>query len=433
MALNPNIILAGQQPDIVNALARSTQSAGMAQQVQQEAKKNAFLGRNGAALMAGDQQALSGFAQFDPVGATNMLSTRQGMNIAAQTNARAASKQSAEMLAIVNKMSAAEAAQELAATEAAMRQATTYFLQGNLAGVNSVLSAEGIGELQSLDQYEAIALGFKDATEMLKAKAEMEAARNPKPADDYGRYRQEEIAAGRQPLDRIRYHRELKATPPAPSSEPAAIAALRFRAQEAGLVPGSPEYQTFMANGGSGGKATTVYDPATGRPLVQIGGNPSQDAGKLQPSSPQSMLNTIDGILGDPALDSATGIFSFLQMVPGTEQRRVGARIRQLDGQAFLQAFESLKGGGQITEIEGTKATQAIGRLDSAQRPEDYRAALAELRDLLLIARDRPQGWAEQQAATTPAPSALKVGTVENGYRFKGGDPALPESWEAVQ
>ena len=193
MALNPNIILAGQQPDIVNALARSTQAAGMTQQVQQEAKKNAFLGQNGAALMAGDQQALSSFARFDPVNATNMLAKRQDMTIRAQANERDASAQSAQMLAIVNKMSAAEAAQELAATEAAMRQATTYFLQGNLAGVNSVLSAEGIGELQSLDQYEAIALGFKDATEMLKAKAEMD-----KPLSDAGKT-QADINRGRLP------------------------------------------------------------------------------------------------------------------------------------------------------------------------------------------------------------------------------------------
>ena len=135
--------------------------------------------------------------------------------------------------------------------------------------------------------------------------------------------------------------------------------------------------------------------------------------GKMQPSSPQSMINTIDGILGDPALDSATGIFSFLQSVPGTEQRRVGARIKQLDGQAFLQAFESLKGGGQITEIEGTKATQAIGRLDSAQRPEDYRAALTELRDLLNVAQGRPPGWADQQSSK---PAAIPSIATEDEY-----------------
>ena len=178
------------------------------------------------------------------------------------------------------------------------------------------------------------------------------------PADEYGRYTQEELAAGRQPLSRIDY---------------------------------------ALAKRGGG---TVVYDPTTGRPLVSIGGQPAGSA--LNPSSPDSMIASIEGILGDPALDSATGIFSFLQSVPGTPQRRFGARAAQLEGQAFLQAFESLKGGGQITEIEGRKATQAIGRLDTTQSPSDYRQALQELRDLLIKGRNRPVGWSQQHGKDAP-------------------------------
>jgi len=103
--------------------------------------------------------------------------------------------------------------------------------------------------------------------------------------------------------------------------------------------------------------------------------------------------------LSDPALDKSTGALAWTQAIPGTDQRRFGTRVKQLDGQAFLQAFESLKGGGQITEIEGDKATQAIGRLDSAQSPEDYRQALTDLRDVLSLAAKRPVGWAQQQSA----------------------------------
>ncbi len=42
--------------------------------------------------------------------------------------------------------------------------------------------------------------------------------------------------------------------------------------------------------------------------------------------------------------------------------RDFNAMLDQVQGGAFLQAFESLKGGGQITQIEGEKATQAIVR-----------------------------------------------------------------------
>ena len=54
-----------------------------------------------------------------------------------------------------------------------------------------------------------------------------------------------------------------------------------------------------------------------------------------------------------------------------------------------MQAFDALKGAGQITEIEGTKATEAVGRLDTAMGPVDYVEALNEVRDILKKALDR--------------------------------------------
>ena len=42
-----------------------------------------------------------------------------------------------------------------------------------------------------------------------------------------------------------------------------------------------------------------------------------------------------------------------------------------------------------------------------------------------------PQG--ADQGPTAPTPAAPAVGTVEDGYRFLGGNPADPNSWQAVQ
>jgi hypothetical protein len=58
-------------------------------------------------------------------------------------------------------------------------------------------------------------------------------------------------------------------------------------------------------------------------------------------------------------------------------------KLDQLQGTVFLQAFESLKGGGQITELEGAKAEAAAARLNRFQSPTDFAQALNELRDVI--------------------------------------------------
>ncbi len=61
----------------------------------------------------------------------------------------------------------------------------------------------------------------------------------------------------------------------------------------------------------------------------------------------------------------------------GTDEASFNARLDQLLGGAFLEAFETLKGGGQITEIEAAKAEQAITRLrDVNQSEEEWLDAL---------------------------------------------------------
>jgi len=54
--------------------------------------------------------------------------------------------------------------------------------------------------------------------------------------------------------------------------------------------------------------------------------------------------------------------------------------INQIQGQEFLNAFNDLRGGGQITQIEGERALDARSRLNVRQvTPEAYRQAVEEL------------------------------------------------------
>lgn len=64
--MNANIILSGRSPDIVNALARGTQAAGLANQVQHQNSLRGVYQQHGAGIAQGDQGALNALATLDP-------------------------------------------------------------------------------------------------------------------------------------------------------------------------------------------------------------------------------------------------------------------------------------------------------------------------------------------------------------------------------
>jgi hypothetical protein len=62
----------------------------------------------------------------------------------------------------------------------------------------------------------------------------------------------------------------------------------------------------------------------------------------------------------------------YLSNVHGTDTASFRTLYESLKGQAFLEAFQRIKGGGQITEIEGQKATDALLKLNNAQNEKDF-------------------------------------------------------------
>lgn len=68
---------------------------------------------------------------------------------------------------------------------------------------------------------------------------------------------------------------------------------------------------------------------------------------------------------------------------PGSDAADFKARLDQLTGQSFLAAYQKLKGGGQITEIEGKKATEAVNRMKTSQSVAEFQQAALELDGML--------------------------------------------------
>lgn len=124
----------------------------------------------------------------------------------------------------------------------------------------------------------------------------------------------------------------------------------------------------------------------------------------------------IDEMLAHPGRETATGLSSWIDprnYLAGTDATDFNVRRDQLQGRAFLEAFDSLKGGGQITEVEGQKATDAIARLNTAQSDQAYVDALKELRGILELGKQRAARRAGGVAPSGRAPKVIDGYTIE--------------------
>ena len=102
-----------------------------------------------------------------------------------------------------------------------------------------------------------------------------------------------------------------------------------------------------------------------------------------------NMLGPVDSLLPNVSEDAA----------------RVQGKMNQIQGGAFLQARQLLKGGGAITDYEGQKAEAAFARLAAAQNPEDYKAALDEFNYFVQQGLKKLEAQAAMTSKPQDAPS----------------------------
>jgi hypothetical protein len=136
--------------------------------------------------------------------------------------------------------------------------------------------------------------------------------------------------------------------------------------------------------------AKTTAQKAAERQQEGVGNLPTAEANADQ------MLALINKAIKHPGRAAATGLSSWnpLNKIPGTDARDFNVLQDQIKGRTFLEAFNSLKGGGQITENEGKKAEAAIARLDTSQSETEYLQALRDLQGVVNNARMRERSKA---------------------------------------
>lgn len=195
------------------------------------------------------------------------------------------------------------------------------------------------------------------------------------------------------------------------------------------------------------GTGYAVIDPIT-RETVQIipkdiaGAERQATLGKAQggaefdlprvEQNAQQTLDVIEKLKAHPGRETATGVSSYLDprnYLAGTDATNFKVLLDQAKGQTFLQAYQTLKGGGQITEVEGTKAENAIARLNTAQSDDEFMSALNDFESVIRVGLERAKQQAgggapaSSNAAPASAPQKTSSPTGETPPASYDGDP----------
>jgi len=176
---------------------------------------------------------------------------------------------------------------------------------------------------------------------------------------------------------------------------PAAVAGTPLQVGTAGQVAGSEkaaqldaELDRSVALADAAGRKAAAEATAKGDVEFRLAG--AAELPKMELALGE-LRRDIPNLINHPALANVVGdgLWGRLGNVPlnkiiedmglaGTPEADVIARLEQMKGQVFLPAFQFLRGGGQITNVEGDKAQAAMARLNRSQTPEDFAAAMQE-------------------------------------------------------
>lgn len=239
-------------------------------------------------------------------------------------------------------------------------------------------------------------------------------------------------AQGRLQQDLVSLNAELSRLPANDSRRPI-IEAERSRVQQqlggapapiaAPTVPGPrPTTQTPAQL-----RQQTELSTAAGKATIETSADLEKKKNEVRiilPAAEQTatnLLNTLNDIVTHPGLDKVVGfpriISAPLESIPSGDRRNFAQKFKQLGGQEFLAAFNQLKGGGAITEIEGIKAEQAISALkDPGISPAEFKKNMWILRDTIQTGIDNQRQLVGQapKYAGTPEQQEAKAWLREN-------------------
>lgn len=215
MGLDASLILQGRSPNILGAMAQGLQIREAREQMARGNALQQLYAQHGAGALRGDPNALAALAAVDPARAMDLQSgylgqqaTRQNMDV--QSQRLDMDRETMEMRRA-----------EIARTTTAEQRAQAFEQGQFIANAGSIAWQQGPEEFARFAAENGIDADYEawpsEAAQLgadLDMLGEMVAPQGAAPADEYGRYVQEERAAGRKPLSRIEYAAAIRGKPP---------------------------------------------------------------------------------------------------------------------------------------------------------------------------------------------------------------------------
>lgn len=130
-------------------------------------------------------------------------------------------------------------------------------------------------------------------------------------------------------------------------------------------------------------------------------------------SEMKQKVSVIDDILTDPNLDDYLGANALIPALPGTAKADFRAKLDMLQSQSFLDQFDKLRGGGQISNAEGARALSAGTIISDRISKQQLVMELKRLKEVALNISERKfkqiESLSGNQSLTAPTDEIIEV------------------------